>query len=97
MPFLTAASKYGVITSQFHRFRRNNTDYADFCREMGILLHAAEGRGYDIRRCCTRLHRMACQWPDLYHQQTPRRRTADAVVNDVSTQYAIYRAAHPRR
>jgi hypothetical protein len=44
--FLNAASKYGVITSQFHRLRRNNTDYADFCREMGILLHAAEGRGY---------------------------------------------------
>lgn len=94
--FLNNASKYGVVTSQFHRMRRINTDYTDFCREMGTLLYAAECRGYDIHRCCMRLHRVARQWPDLYHQQTSRRRNADAVVNDVHRQYVIYRAAHPR-
>jgi hypothetical protein len=95
--FLSSACKYGVITFQFHRFRRNNTTYIDFCREMGILLCAAEDRGYSISCCCTQLHRVARGWPDLYTQQTSHRHNADAIVDDVRNQYPIYRAAHPRR
>jgi hypothetical protein len=49
------SAKYGVLTSQFHRFRRLCTEVSNFISEVALLVRTLAGKGYCLRRLLSRL------------------------------------------
>jgi hypothetical protein len=52
---LGASAKYGVLTSQFHRFRRLCTQMGNFVSELTLLLTTLVDKGYSRTRLLSRL------------------------------------------
>ena len=52
---LGASAKYGVLTSQFHRFKRLCTQSGNFISELALLVSTLVAKGYSPTRLLTRL------------------------------------------
>jgi hypothetical protein len=52
---LGESAKYGVLTSQFHRYRRLCTEVGNFTSEVALLVRTLSGKGYCLRRLLSRL------------------------------------------
>jgi len=63
---LSARSKYGIVTSQFHRFRRILTDFDDFCKSNASVISDLRHRGYDTQRCILKLASLLRSYPGIY-------------------------------
>jgi hypothetical protein len=64
--FLSSEAKYGIVTSQMHRFSRRCTRVVDFCYNVGLVLYRMEQKGYRNTSCYSRVRTFLRRNPQLY-------------------------------
>jgi hypothetical protein len=64
--FISAQAKYGIVTSQLHRFSRRCTFARDFVYNIALVLHRMEGKGYRARDYWARVRTFLRRQPQLY-------------------------------
>ena len=80
---ISAAAKYGVITSQYHRFRRIIMLRDDFTNRMAGLVHYMQTKGHDASRMLKQVRGLCTRFIELYGAD-PRRLVQD--IHDTLTQ-----------
>lgn len=63
---ISAAAKYGIVTSQFHRFRQIIMSGDNFTHSMAGVIHYMAGKGHDVRRMLDQVKSMTRRFPELY-------------------------------
>ncbi|DBA82247.1 TPA: hypothetical protein ACH3X2_000518 [Trebouxia sp. C0005] len=66
MSNISAAAKYGVITSQYHRFRRIIMLRNDFTNRMAGLVHYMQSMGHDTSRMLKQIRGLCTRFIELY-------------------------------
>ena len=80
---ISATAKYGIVTSQFYRFRRIIMSGDDFIHRMGGVIHYMVGKGHDLGRMLDQVKGMTRRFPELYGREA--RQVAAVVAQAVST------------
>jgi hypothetical protein len=81
---ISDSARYGIVTSQFHRFRRIITSRPHFIREMASLLHELISKHYSPHRLLTITNGLLQKYPYLYATK-PR-----TLMEQISAQLTIF-------
>lgn len=63
---ISAAAKYGVITSQYHRLRRIIMQRNDFTHRIAGLIHYMQSKGHDASRMLKQIRGLCNRFIELY-------------------------------
>lgn len=88
---ISTAAKYGVITSQYHRFRRIIMLRDDFTSRMAGLVHYMQSKGHDTSRMLKQVRGLCNRFIELYGTD-PRR-----LVQDIHQALTRLTASHATR
>ena len=82
---LIASSKYGIIISQFHRYKRIITVFENFVAEMALLLHnLVKVKGYREEKLLRTMATCCCSAGNLYGQLSGY--NVSRIINDTYQQ-----------
>lgn len=77
------SAKYGVLVSQFHRFRRLCSEVSNFISEVALLVRTLAGKGYNLRLLLSRLHALLHAYGGQYGT------SAGALYTDIRRQVLV--------
>ena len=63
---ISDSAKYGIITSQFHRYRRIIMLRDNFAFRMANLIHTMRCKGYDLDRMLKMASKLCSRFPEIY-------------------------------
>ena len=96
---LIASSKYGIVISQFHRYKCIITVFENFVAEMALLLHnLAKVKGYSAVKLLRIMPACCCSAGNLYGQLSGY--TVSRIIGDTNEQLcadAEYQRCNPEK
>ena len=63
---ISDSAKYGIITSQFHRYRRIIMLRDNFTFRMAHLINTLRCKGYDLDRMLKMANKLCSRFPEIY-------------------------------
>ena len=69
--YLADKAKYGIVTSQLHRFAERCVLWQDFVYDIALVFHRMTQKGYHSRRLWGFLRRFMVERPGLYDKRGP--------------------------